>query len=71
MLGRVSRMLEFLAEDGGWHSVDEVADAAGLSPEKVETVLRRLSGFGFVEFDAEGRVRVDPELRELLLEEFE
>ena len=69
LLGRVGRMLELLAEDGGWHSVEEVARAAGLTREKTEIVLRKLSEFGFVELREDGKVRVDPELRELPLEE--
>jgi len=67
MLARLSELLEFLAEDGGWHTIGEVAEAVGLSPERVEELLRDLSEFGLVQFDEEGRVRIDPELRRLLL----
>jgi DNA-binding IclR family transcriptional regulator len=66
MPGKLSEVLEFLAEDGGWHTVGEVAEAVGVSLEEAEKLLRDLSEFGFVHFDGEGRVRIDPELRRLL-----
>ena len=56
----------FLAEDGGWHTVEEVAEAVGVSLEKAEKLLRDLSEFKFIHFDEEGRVRIDPELKRLL-----
>jgi DNA-binding IclR family transcriptional regulator len=66
MPGRLSEVLEFLAEDGGWHTVEKVAEAVGVSPEKAEKLLRDLSELGLVHFDEEGRVRIDPELKRLL-----
>jgi len=65
MPGRLSEVLEFLAEDGGWHTVGEVAEAVGVSLEKAKKLLKDLSEFEFVHFDEEGRVRIDPELRRL------
>jgi len=66
MLAKLSEMLGFLAEDGGWHTVGEVAEAVGVSLEEAEKLLRSLSELGFIQFDGEGRVRIDPELRRLL-----
>jgi len=66
MPGKLSEVLESLAEDGEWHTVGEVAEAVGVSPEKAEKLLKDLSEFEFVYFDEEGRVRIDPELKRLL-----
>jgi len=66
MLGKLSEVLEFLAEDGEWHTVREVAEAVGVSLEKAEKLLRDLSEFRFIYFDEEGRVQIDPELKRLL-----
>jgi DNA-binding IclR family transcriptional regulator len=66
MPGKLSEVLEFLAGDGEWHTVGEVAEAVGISLEKAEKLLRDLSEFRFIHFDEEGRVRIDPELKRLL-----
>jgi DNA-binding IclR family transcriptional regulator len=66
MPGKLSGVLGFLAEDGGWHTVGEVAEAVGVSLEEVERLLKALSELGLAQFDEEGRVRIDPELRRLL-----
>ncbi len=66
MPDKLSEMLNFLAEDGRWHTVREVAEAVGVSLEKAEKLLKDLSEFRFVHFDERGRVRIDPELKRRL-----
>ncbi len=66
MLGKVSRIIEFLALDGGWHTVEEVAGALGQKVEQTSELLGKLSTFNLVEFDEQGRVRVEHKLRRLL-----
>lgn len=65
MIRLVSEILEFLAVDGEWHTVEEVAEALGLDVIQVSKVLKEISEFHFVEFDEQGRVRVDPKFRRL------
>lgn len=65
MLRKISEIIEYLSLDGEWHTVREVAEALGQSVEQTSQLLRELSMFNFVEFDEQGRVRVEPKLRSL------
>ncbi|MEM2240531.1 MAG: hypothetical protein QXL27_09585 [Candidatus Bathyarchaeia archaeon] len=65
MLSKFSRILEYLAIDGEWHTVEEVAEAVGQNITETSELLSKLAYFNFVEFDEKGRVRVDPDFRRL------
>lgn len=65
MLHIIGEVLEYLSIDGEWHTIEEVAEALGLDAKQVSKLLRRISEFHLVEFDEQGRVRVDPEFRRL------
>lgn len=65
MLRTLSRIIEYLAVDGEWHTVEEVAEAIGQNVKQTSELLRELANFNFVEFDEKGRVRLDPDLRRL------
>jgi DNA-binding IclR family transcriptional regulator len=61
---KLDEFLAYLAMDGGWHSLEEVAGAIQVAKGKALVAARFFSRFGFVEFDREaGRVRIDPKIR--------
>jgi len=67
---KVDELLAYLAVDGGWHSLKNVAEATHLAKSKVLVVARFLARFGFVEFDeASGNVRIDRKTRAWYTEE--
>jgi len=43
-----------LLDDGGWHSIDEIAKEVGLTPISVGFVLSFLRKYEFVEMSAKG-----------------
>ena len=62
--GKLDELLAYLAVDGGWHSLEDVAGAIQVTKSKALVAARFHSRFGFVEFDREaGRVRIDPKIR--------
>jgi DNA-binding IclR family transcriptional regulator len=70
VLNKLKDFLYFLAEDGQWHSLNEVAEAMGLSKQIVEKIARYYVYFNFVAFNKEvGKVQIDPKLKELLTPE--
>ena len=70
MSDKLGDFLWFLAESGGWRSLSEVAEAIGLSEERVETVASLLNEFDLVSFDREKRwVSIHPRVRRLYAEE--
>lgn len=55
-------------EDGEWHEFDEVEEKCGLS-EVVESILKFLAEYGFVEIDSGGRkVKIGFSLQKFLEE---
>jgi DNA-binding IclR family transcriptional regulator len=70
VLSKLRDFLYFLAEDGQWHSLNEVTKATGLSEQMAEKIARHYADFNFVTFNAKARrVRIDPKLKELLTPE--
>ena len=61
---KLDGFLAYLARDGGWHSLEDMAEAIHVTKSIVLTVVRFLARFSFVEFDRKaGRVRIDRKTR--------
>ena len=70
MSDKLDDLLRFLAESGGLWSLSVVAEAIGLSEERVEMAASLLNEFNFVFFDREKRlVRIHPRVKQLYVEE--
>jgi len=66
---KLDEFLAYLAVDGGWHSLDDVAKAIQVAKDKVLMVARFFAKFDFVEFDeTSGNVRIDRKTRALYTE---
>jgi len=67
---KLDDFLAYLAVDGGWHSLEVVAEVIHVEKSKVLMVARFFARFGFVELDeASGRVRIDRKIRAWYREE--
>jgi len=64
----LDEFLEFLAEDGEWHSLREVVLAIHLDEDKVKKIVRFFARYGFVQFNkAQNKVKIEPELRKVVM----
>lgn len=64
----LDEFLEYLAEDGEWHSLKEVVAAIHLDEDKVKKIIRFFARYGFVQFNkAQKNVKIEPQLREIVL----
>jgi len=64
----LDEFLEFLAENGEWHSLKEVVAAIHLDEDKVKKIVRFFARYGFVQFNkAQNRVKIEPQVREIVL----
>jgi hypothetical protein len=59
------RVFLYLLDDGEWHSLAELAEALGWSVDRVAEVARRFSEVEVVDFDGDGRVRLQPWITKL------
>ena len=67
---KLDDLLWFLAQNGEWHTLSEVAEAIRLSEERVEIAASFFDEFHFVSFNRDKRrVRIHPMVRQLYLEE--
>ena len=58
-----------LLEDGGWHTLQEIAQKTKIETEKLKTQLEEASKKGFIEYDAEsGKARLNHNIMSLLLQ---
>lgn len=56
-------------KDGEWHELDEISEKCKLSEVKVESTLKFLAEYGFIEINGSGRkVKVCPSLKRFLEE---
>jgi len=64
----LDEFLEYLAEDGEWHSLKEIVAAIHLDEDKVKKIIRFFARYGFVQFNkAQNKVKIEPQLREIVL----
>lgn len=69
MSSKLGLLLNLLAEDGGWHSLDEVCHVLRMSRKKVKRIIEVYAGYDFVELDKDGeRAKINEGLRKLVLE---
>lgn len=63
----LENFLEFLATDGEWHDLNEVAGVLGLTDKKTLIIARFFSRYNFLQFNvAEKRVKIDDRMRKLI-----
>lgn len=61
---KLDECLSYLAVDGKWHSLEDVAEAIHVAKSKVLMVVRFFARFSFVEFDRKaGKVKIDRKTR--------
>jgi len=64
----LDEFLEYLAMDGKWHSLSELAAFTRLSEEKVEKIAQFFARYGFIQFDeTKGKTKIDPAFRKIVL----
>jgi hypothetical protein len=58
-----------LLEDGGWHTLQEIAQKTKIEAEKLKTQFEEASKKGFIEYDAlSGKARLSHNIMSLLLQ---
>lgn len=68
-LKKLNEYLAYLSRDGGWHSLDDIAENISLNKEKVKLVTEFYAEFNFVTFkEAEEKTRINPNFRKLYME---
>ena len=56
-------------KDGEWHELDEIGEKCELSDVKVESILKFLAEYGFIQINGNGRkLKVGPSLKKFLEE---
>ena len=64
----LDKFLEYLAEDGEWHSLREVVAAIHLDKDKVKKIIKFFARYGFIEFDkSQNKVKIEAQVREIVL----
>jgi DNA-binding IclR family transcriptional regulator len=58
----------WLLKDGAWHSIAEVMKEVSIPQIKLEKVVSFLQEYGFIQLTNDGRVRIQPSIREFLEE---
>jgi len=65
---RVDDLFEYLAKDGKWHSVNELATIIQLEKHRVEEIAKFFAYYRFIQINSiKNKVKIDPELREIFI----
>jgi len=65
LASKIDEILEFLALDGGFHSIEEISDALNIPSNVCKTIASFLAKYDFVQYKDLG-VKIDPKIRNLI-----
>ena len=65
---RVDELFEYLAKDGNWHSLNELATIIHMEEYMIEEIAQFFAHYTFIQINSvKNRVKIDPELREIFV----
>jgi len=65
---RIDDLFEYLAKDGKWHSVNELAIIIQMEEHRVEKIAQFFAHYSFIQINSgKNKVKIDPELREIFI----
>jgi len=65
---RVDDFFEYLAKDGKWHSVNELATITQMEEHRVEEIAQFFAHYSFIQINSvKNKVKIDPELRKIFI----
>ena len=65
MASRIDEILEFLAMDGDFHSIEEVSTALNISYHVCETVATFLAKYDLVQYE-HLKIKINPKIRDFI-----